>query len=124
MSDWLRALAVFFGSERYSQHSICLTNDRLMLILYTAANMTIALSYLAIGLALVTKHRVIADLSPRALTMYGAFILLCAATHFSDVLLLFSGVYRLDIAILSLTAAVSAVTAVYTVTAVWGERES
>ncbi|CAO4170881.1 hypothetical protein [Methylorubrum extorquens] len=124
MSDWLRALAAFFGAERYSQHSICLTNDWLMLLLYTAANLTIAVAYLAIGFALVTKHRVIMDLSPRALSMYGAFILLCSATHFSDVLLLFSGVYRLDIAILSATAAVSAVTAVYTVQAVWGERES
>jgi hypothetical protein len=123
MMQLLHDLAVFFGSERYSQHSICLTSDPLMLILYTSANLTIGLAYISIGGSLLTKRHVIADLNPPALALYGTFILLCACTHFSGVLVLFTGVYRLDVAILAATAAVSAITAFYTVVAVWGHSD-
>lgn len=124
MMAYLHQLAVFLGSERYSQHSICLTSDSLLLILYTASGITIWASYFAIGLSLITKRHVIADLNPPALAMYGAFIFLCSLSHACDVLVLFTGVYRLQIAILSATASVSAVTAVYTVLSVWGEMRA
>ena len=41
----------FFGAERYSQHSICLTNDSLTIFLYVFSAMIIFASYFVIGIA-------------------------------------------------------------------------
>ena len=123
MTEYLHQIAAFLGADRYSQHAICLTNDTLMLVLYTAAHLSIATSYIAIGASLVFKRHVIADLNPPALALYGSFILLCACTHYAGVLVLFTGVYRLEVAILAATGAVSAITAFYTILAVWGDGD-
>jgi len=39
----------FFGAERYSQHSICLTNDSLMIFLYVVSDLIIAGRTLSLG---------------------------------------------------------------------------
>lgn len=124
MREFFRQLANFLGAERYSQHSICLTSDYLMLILYTASDLVIFASYGVIGFCLLSKRSIIAEMNSAALTLFGAFISLCAANHLTMVLTLFSGVYRLDIAVKAATAAVSAVTAFYTLVALYGESET
>lgn len=122
--DLWRAFADFWGAERYSQHSICLTSDPVLIILYTASDLTIFFSYFSIGISLYSNRIVLAELNPVAILLYAVFIFLCGCTHFMDVVLLWTGMYRLDVLIRGVTAAVSAVTATYTVAALWGEQNA
>lgn len=115
-------IANFFGADRYSQHSICLANDPIALILYVAADLTTWASYFAIGLTLLLKQARGIAFSRTALMLFGAFIFLCGLSHFTMVLTLFWGVYYLDIMVRALMAAVSAVTAVFVVLEVYGFR--
>lgn len=112
-------LANILGADRYSQHSICLTNDPLMIFLFTFGDLTIWGSYMVIGIALLSKRVNTMTLSPAALVLYGSFIFLCGLSHFAHVLTLFSGIYRLEVVIIATTAAVSVVTAYVTATDVW-----
>lgn len=121
MREFFQQIASFLGAERYSQHSICLSSDYLMLLLYTASDLVIFASYGVIGFCLLSKRQIIAEMNSAALTLFGAFIALCGMNHFTMVLTLFAGVYRLDIAVKAATAAVSAVTAFYTLVALYGE---
>lgn len=121
MREFFQQVANFLGADRYSQHSICLTSDYLMLLLYTASDLVISVSYAVIGFCLLSKRSIIAEMNSSALTLFGAFIALCGLNHFTMVLTLFSGVYRLDIAVKAAAAAVSAVTAFYTLIALYGE---
>lgn len=103
------------GAERYSQHSICLTNDPLMMLLYVCGDLTTFASYFTIGLTLLLNKRVPAQLPLRMKSLYGAFIFLCGLSHLSSVATLFYGIYRLDVFITAAMASVSAVTAVMTI---------
>lgn len=107
-------IADFLGAERYSQHSLCLTNDPLMLIAYVGSDGMIFVSYMVLGLALLARRKHAIELGSQAVLLYGSFIFLCGLTHLTSIIVLFSGVYRLDVAIKALTAGVSAVTAGYT----------
>jgi len=103
----------FFGAERYSQHSICLTNDPIMIFLYVFSDLTTFASYFAIGLSLLFAARVPpARIRPAMRLLFGAFIFLCGLSHLTSVVTLFSGVYRLDILVRAAMAAVSIVTAI------------
>lgn len=120
MLDFLNQIGVFLGSERYSQHAICLTSDPIMMILYVASDLGTFFAYATIGTVLLTKRIHIVRLSPAALSLYGSFILLCAANHLTKIFTLFWGIYRLDIVIQALMATVSLATAALTVMAVYG----
>lgn len=111
----LTDIANFLGAERYSQHSLCLTNDPLMLIAYVGSDMTIFFSYMVLGLSLLLRRNHVIQLGSQAVLLYGTFIFLCGLTHLTSTIVLFSGVYRLDVGIKALTASVSAVTAAYTI---------
>lgn len=103
----------FFGAERYSQHSICLTNDPIMIFLYVFSDLMTFVSYFAIGLSLLFVTRVPpARVRPTMRLLFGAFIFLCGLSHLTSVVTLFSGVYRLDILVRAAMAAVSVVTAI------------
>lgn len=103
----------FFGAERYSQHSICLTNDPVMIFLYVFSDLSTFASYFAIGLSLLFVARVPpARIRPPMRMLFGAFIFLCGLSHLTSVVTLFTGVYRLDILVRAAMAAVSVVTAV------------
>jgi hypothetical protein len=106
-----QGLLNFFGAERYSQHTICLTNDSLMIFLYVVSDLTIFASYFVIGIALMTTGRLPSTTLPFRRTIFGMFIFLCGLTHLTDVLVLFSGVYRLDVLVRAATAGVSVIAA-------------
>lgn len=107
--DLLNAL----GAERYMAHSLCLTSDPTIMVLYIMSDGATWLAYMVIGIALlidrnaldVSKHR------PSTRVLFGAFIFLCGLSHFTMILTLFSGVYRLDVMVRALMGAVSSVTA-------------
>ena len=101
----------FFGAERYSQHSICLTNDPIMIFLYVMSDLSTFMSYFTIGLCLLFHKDVRAASKPTSRVLFGAFIFLCGMSHLTSVVTLFYGVYRLDILIRAAMAAVSVVTA-------------
>jgi hypothetical protein len=111
----LQTILDALGAARYSQHSICLTNDPLMMFLYIAGDLTTWASYFTIGLALLLRREIPVQLPLRLKGLYGAFIFLCGLSHLSSVMTLFWGVYRLDVFITATMASVSAVTAVMTV---------
>ena len=48
---------------------------------------------------------------PHRRAIFGMFIFLCGLTHLTDVLVLFSGVYRLDVLVRAATAGVSVMAA-------------
>jgi hypothetical protein len=107
------AILNFLGAERYSQHAICLTNDSLMIFLYVASDLTIFASYFVIGIALLATGRLPSTSLPYRRAIFGMFIFLCGLTHLTDVMVLFSGVYRLDVLVRAATAGVSAMAAVF-----------
>jgi cell division protein FtsW (lipid II flippase) len=103
----------FFGAERYSQHSICLTNDPLMIFLYVLSDLSTFASYVAIGVSLLFVSRVPPTrIRPPMRLLFGAFIFLCGLSHLTSVITLFAGVYRLDVLVRAAMAAVSVVTAI------------
>jgi hypothetical protein len=111
----------FFGAERYSQHSICLTNDSLMIFLYVASDLTIFAAYFVIGIAMMMTGRLPSTTLPYRRTIFGMFIFLCGLTHLTDVMVLFSGVYRFDILVRAATAGVSVMAAMFVAQDVrWG----
>jgi hypothetical protein len=103
------------GADFYAAHSLCLTNDPIIMTLYAACDLTIFCSYVMIGITLLVYRRYTMRFSTQALFLYGSFIFLCGLTHLSKVGLLFVGAYRFDVVILAMTAGVSAVTASYTI---------
>jgi hypothetical protein len=120
MLEYLKVVADFLGAERYWQHSICLTSDPVIMTVFVAGDLTTWAAYFTMGIALLTKRERLVHLSPAAIGMYGAFIFICGASHLMDVVVLWSGVYRLDAALTMAMAAISAVTATYTAVEVWG----
>lgn len=117
MSDALSWLAGFLGSDSYYQHAICLTNDPVMIALYVCGDMSIFLSYFVIGITLGLQRVWKMRPKPPAFMLYAVFIFMCGVSHASKTLTIFSGLYRLDIMIVAITASVSIVAAVYTVLA-------
>lgn len=109
----------WLGAERYMKHAICLTQDPVLMTLYTAADLTIFLSYFVIGGTLLWRFMysgAVFSAVPRSLqVLYGSFIFLCGLTHLTKTMTLFTGIYRLDILVVAATAAVSATTAVFVV---------
>ena len=110
--QWLSEVS---GATIYYAHSICITSDPVLMALYVAADMTTYLSYMVIGITLLVYRVSTIRMSRAALTLYGAFIFLCGLSHLTKTLTLFAGIYRIDIMVVALMAAVSAVTAVLTV---------
>lgn len=117
-----QAVLDFFGAARYAEHSICLTNDPIIMLLYVAGDLTTAISYFVIGATLYFYRASQVQLSMQTRVLYGAFIFLCGASHLTEVFTLFSGVYRLDVMITGAMAAVSAATASVTFNDVSGAK--
>lgn len=111
MMDFLTTIADFFGADRYSAHSICLTNDPVILTLYVWGDLTTFISYFAIGLALLLGDPVESSRRPVMKALFGSFIVLCGLSHLTKTVTIFTGIYRLDVAVVFAMAAVSAVTA-------------
>jgi hypothetical protein len=117
MMDFLLRVADLLGASRYSQHAICLTNDPVMIFLFVTGDTITAASYFTIGLSLIYYRTRVVQFSVIARGLYGAFIFLCGASHATEVLTMFTGIYRLDVAVTAAMGVVSAFTAVVT----WNE---
>lgn len=101
------------GAERYMAHSLCLTNDPPIMVLYIMSDGATWLAYMIIGTAWLLDPNAldVAKMRPATRILFGAFIFLCGMSHFTMILTLFSGVYRLDVMVRVLMGAVSTVTA-------------
>lgn len=108
------------GSSRYSAHSICLTNDPVIILLYVVSDLTTAASYFLIGLTLYWSRNATVSFSPVTRALFGVFIFLCGLSHFTETLTLFTGIYRLDVVVTGAMAAVSVATAITTFNDVTG----
>lgn len=100
------------GGDTYFAHSICLTNDPVLIWTYALSDLTIWLSYMLISgtlLLYLLLNRTNVRLS---FYLFAAFIMLCGLTHLTDTIVLFSGIYRLDIMVRIATAIVSGATAI------------
>jgi hypothetical protein len=112
--DFFLKIASWLGASRYSEHALCLTNDPVMIFLFVAGDLTTAASYFTIGSSLIYYRTRVVQFSVVARGLYGSFIFLCGASHFTEVITMFTGVYRLDIMVTISMAVVSAFTAVVT----------
>lgn len=114
MSGWWTWILDVLGADRYNAHSICLTNDPIIMTLFAASHLATFASYMVIGLTLVIYANRIISMSSRVRALYGTFILLCGGAHLCEVFTLFSGVYRLELMFDTAMAAVSVMTAIFT----------
>jgi hypothetical protein len=105
--------------EKYGPHSACWGQDAGLIVLHSASDAVIALSYFAIPLALfylARKYR-IKKLSG-VFTIYGLFILGCGATHVFDLVTVWHAnywIYLADGIVRALTAVASVAAAAVTV---------
>lgn len=104
----------FLGAGRYFKHAICLTDDPLMISLYTFSDLATWAAYFVIGITLLRSRARPFEFSYELRLLYGAFIFLCGLSHLTGVMTLYSGVYRLDIMVRAAMAGVSVTTAYLT----------
>jgi signal transduction histidine kinase/CheY-like chemotaxis protein len=107
LDQWL------FDSTGLTAHGYCLLWEPGLIWTYAISDAGIALAYFSIPAALVTIARQRRDLVFRPLLwLFAAFILLCGATHWLDVVTLWVPAYGLEAVVKAATAAVSIFTAV------------
>ena len=104
--DWL------FDAQGLTPHGFCLLWQPELILIHATADIGIGLAYFSIPLALAWIARRRPDLAYRPLAwLFVAFILLCGATHFTDVLTLWVPAYAFQGTVKAATAIVSIVTA-------------
>jgi signal transduction histidine kinase/CheY-like chemotaxis protein len=107
LSDWL------FDSSGLTPHGFCLLWQPGLIWTYALSDSGIGLAYFSIPIALGVIARRRQDLVFRPLLLlFAAFILLCGATHWLDVLTLWSPIYGVQAAVKATTAVVSIFTAI------------
>jgi hypothetical protein len=111
----IERIGEILGDQRYLAHSICLTNDPLIMTVFAASNLATWVAYFTIGITLFVKRAKVFKLRPGSTVLYGLFIFLCGLNHLTETITLFWGVYFLDVGVKMAMAGVSVVTAVYTV---------
>ncbi len=101
-----------FAGSSFLPHGYCLAWNPLLLWTLVVANSVIGISYFSIPLALARFVRRQRDLKFQSIfLLFGAFILACGTTHFISVLSIWYPAYRLDAAVLAVTAGISMATA-------------
>ncbi|HYA80912.1 MAG TPA: ATP-binding protein [Methylocystis sp.] len=110
VSEWV------FGAADLAPHGFCLLWEPRLIWLYAVSDGVIALAYFSIPLALVVIGKRRSDLVfPPLLWLFAAFILLCGATHWLDVITLWTPLYGLQ----GLVKAATAVASIFTAFALW-----
>jgi signal transduction histidine kinase/ActR/RegA family two-component response regulator len=110
LSEWL------FDTAGLAPHGYCLLWEPGLIWLYAISDTAIALAYFSIPLGLVILGKRRSDLVFRPLLwLFAAFILLCGATHWLDLLTLWAPVYGLQ----GLVKAWTAVASISTAVALW-----
>ena len=101
-----------FDSSGLTPHGFCLLWEPGLIWTYALSDSAIALAYFSIPAMLLVVARRRRDLVFRPLLgLFAAFILLCGATHWLDVVTLWAPVYGFEAFVKALTASVSLVTA-------------
>jgi signal transduction histidine kinase/CheY-like chemotaxis protein len=107
LSEWL------FDTSGLAPHGYCLLWEPGLIWLYAISDTAIAIAYFSIPLTLVIVGRRRSDLVFRPLLwLFAAFILLCGATHWLDVMMLWQPLYGLGGLVKAATALVSLVTSI------------
>ncbi|WP_159729023.1 ATP-binding protein [Methylosinus sp. Ce-a6] len=107
LTEWL------LGADSLTPHGFCLLWEPGLIWLFAISDGLIALAYFSIPLALVIIGQRRADLVFRPLLwLFAAFILLCGATHWLDVVTLWKPVYGVQGVVKAATAAASLGTSV------------
>lgn len=110
LGEWL------FGGSDLAPHGYCLLWEPGLIWLYAISDGAIAIAYFTIPLALVVVGRRRGDLVFRPLLwLFAAFILLCGATHWLDVVTLWTPVYGFQ----GLVKATTACASIFTSIALW-----
>ncbi len=98
----------------FMPHAFCLSGNLWTLWISVMANLIIALAYygIAIGIYNLLRKKVIGSIvSPTIWYGFAAFIGLCGTTHVMDIVVIWTPVYNLQNFVSTLTAAISAITA-------------
>jgi signal transduction histidine kinase len=111
------ALVVFAamqgGMDRFLPHGVCYAWQPGLIRLHLASDVLIGLAYLAIPVALVHFIRRRADIPFNWMfLLFGLFIVACGATHWMEVLTVWSPAYWVAGAVKAITAAASVPTAI------------
>jgi signal transduction histidine kinase/ActR/RegA family two-component response regulator len=107
LAEWL------FDNSGLTPHGFCLLWEPGLIWTYALSDALIGLAYFSIPVALVIVARSRSDLVFRpVLWLFAAFILLCGATHWLDLLTLWFPAYGLEGVVKAATAAASLFTAV------------
>ena len=106
IADWL------FDPSGLTPHGFCLLWEPWLVWTHVLANVGIGLAYFSIPVALVRFVRRRRDLAFKPVFgLFAAFILLCGAGHWADLLTLWWPLYRVEGAVKAATALVSVATA-------------
>jgi signal transduction histidine kinase/CheY-like chemotaxis protein len=109
LSEWLLGVGL-------EPHGYCLLWEPGLIWLYAISDTAIALAYFSIPLALVIVGKKRSDLVFRPLLwLFAAFILLCGATHWLDLLTLWAPLYGLQ----GLVKGATAIASISTAVALW-----
>lgn len=120
MNGLLSYLADLFGQSRYLAHSICLSNDPIIVPMFFVSDTSIGLSYYVIGGALYFcyqhKERIIRLAliilhDTQFIRLFFLFITCCGTTHITMAATLWWGIYLLDAFARFVTMIVSVLTA-------------
>jgi hypothetical protein len=116
LTDW-------FGANAYIPHGFCMAWEPDLVAAVLLSNGLIALAYIFMAGALAFKAMEPAPVVPRWLYWgFVAFIFCCGISHVLDDVTLWFPIYRLQAAVLAITALVSLFTAMLPVS-VWIARE-
>lgn len=107
LNDWL------FGRAGLTPHGFCLLWESGLVWLFAISDALIALAYFSIPLALLIVGRRRSDLVYRPLLwLFAAFILLCGASHWLDVVTIWAPLYGFHGVVKGATAVASGFTAI------------
>jgi hypothetical protein len=115
MSGVLGSIASWLGANEYPAYSLCLSNSPEMIFAFLLTYGVMSVSYVLIGTVLLLNQPAAIRAMVGHRLGFGAFIVLCGVSHFTNALTLYSGVYLLKILVMTATASVSAMTAGLTV---------
>jgi signal transduction histidine kinase/CheY-like chemotaxis protein len=110
---WNSLVRLLTDPSGFSPHGFCLLWDPTLIWTYAASDIGIGIAYFTIPLALAIFVQRRRDLVFRPIFwLFVAFILLCGASHWLDVLTLWVPAYGLEAIVKAMTAAISLVTAI------------
>lgn len=117
MTDW-------FGSEGLIPHGFCLSWDPGLMAVVVLSNAAIAIAYMIVTVILMGAAVAPRPAVPRWLYWsFAMFIFFCGVSHVLDDVTLWVSVYRLQAAVLAITAIVSLLAAVLPFS-IWLGREA